>query len=72
VLADQQSYFVELTRAVKALVDAKKSPAEVKTAAAGIGAELRKNTRIARYVHENPTAHVQKVYLELGGQAFPK
>lgn len=72
VIEDQQGYFVGLQRAVQALVDTGKSPAEVKAAVSAIGEELKKNPRIARYVQANPTAHVEKMYRELGGQPFPK
>jgi glyoxylase-like metal-dependent hydrolase (beta-lactamase superfamily II) len=71
VIADQQGYFIALQAAVKAQMDAGKTPAEVKAAAPAIAAELRKNARIARYVPVNPVPPVQKVYVELGGSAFP-
>ena len=72
IIADQQAYFIALQAQVKALVDAKKSPADVKAALPAITAELKKNPRIARYVPANLTAHVQKAYLELGGEPLPK
>jgi glyoxylase-like metal-dependent hydrolase (beta-lactamase superfamily II) len=72
IIADQQAYFVELTRVVKALVAARKTPAEVKAALPAIGDELKQNPRIARYVQPNMTAHVQKVYMELGGEPLPR
>ena len=72
IIADQQGYFIELQRQVKALHDAGRSPAEVKAALPDIGAALKKNPHLARYVPANLTAHVQKVYLELGGQPLPK
>jgi len=72
IIADQQGYFIELQRQVKALYVAGKSPAEVKAALGDIGSALKKNPHIARYVPANLTAHVQKVYLELGGQPLPK
>ncbi|HWA08612.1 MAG TPA: MBL fold metallo-hydrolase [Opitutaceae bacterium] len=71
IIVDQQAYFVGLEREVKALVDAHKTAAEVKAAVPAIAAELKKTPNIARYVPTNLTAHVQKVYLELGGQVFP-
>jgi hypothetical protein len=72
IIADQQAYFVALLAQVKALVDAGKSAAEIKAAAPQVGAELKKNPRIARYVMPTMTAHVQQAYLELGGRPFPK
>jgi cyclase len=72
VIEDQQAYFIGLQRAVQALIDAGKSAADVKAAVPAIGAELKKNPRIARYVPNTPTAPVEKVYRELGGQPFPR
>jgi glyoxylase-like metal-dependent hydrolase (beta-lactamase superfamily II) len=71
VLEDQQRYFIELQRQVKALFDARKSPAEVKAAAPLIAAELKKIASIARYVPVSLIVPMQKVYLELGGAPFP-
>jgi len=74
VIADQQGYFVELQRGVRELVDAGKSPAEVKAAAPELAARLKKITRIRRYVPSDLyfTAHVEKAYMELGGGPLPK
>jgi cyclase len=72
IIADQQAYFIALQREVKALVDAKKTPAEVKAALPDISAALKKNERIARYVQNNMTAHVQKVWIEFGGEPLPR
>jgi glyoxylase-like metal-dependent hydrolase (beta-lactamase superfamily II) len=72
VIADQQSYFIELRRGVQALIDAKKSPEEVKAAAPELAAELKKNPHIARYVQGNLLGHFEKVYAELSGQSLPK
>ncbi len=72
IIADQQQYFIELRRQVKLLYDGGKSPAELKTALPNIAAELKKISRIARYVPESLSAHVQKVHGELGGQPWPK
>jgi cyclase len=71
ILADQQRYFIELQRHVKALHEARKSPAEVKAAVPLIAAELKKIPSIARYVPASLVGPVQKVYLELGGASFP-
>ena len=72
VIVDQQGYFVALLAQVKALVDAHKTPAEVKDALPQIAAALKAIPNIARYVPGNLTAHVQKAYIELGGAPLPK
>ncbi len=74
VIVDQQGYFIELQRGVKALLEAKKTPAEVKAAVPELGAQLRKIAHIARYVPTDQwfVAHVDKVFQELGGQPLPK
>lgn len=72
VLADQQQYFVELRKRIKALVDAGKSPAEVKAAAPEVADQLKKIANIARYVPGSLNAHAEKVCVELGGGPFPK
>ena len=74
VIADQQAYFVELRRGVQELVDAGRTPADVKAAAPGLAARLKKITRISRYVpaYVYFAAHVEKTYVELGGGPFPK
>ena len=74
IVTDQQGYLIELRRGVQALVDARKTPAEVKAAVPELAAQLKKIGHIARYV---PTdfwfaAHVEKVYGELGGNPLPK
>ena len=71
IIVDQQRYLIELRKAVQALVEAKKSPAEVKAALPGVAAGLKKIPNIARYVPDNLTAHVQKVYREMGGETLP-
>lgn len=74
IIVDQQGYFIELRRAVQALVDAKKTPAEVNAAVPELAAGLKKIAHIARYVPADKwfTAHVEKVYVELGGEPLPK
>lgn len=73
IIVDQQRYFIELRNGVQALVTAKKSPAEVRAAVSALGAELRKIPTIARYVPSDRwfAAHVEKVYVELGGAPLP-
>ena len=74
IIADQQGYLTELQRAVRALVDAKKTPAEVKAAVPALAATLKQIGHIARYVPTDYwfTFHVEKVYMELGGDPLPK
>ncbi len=72
ILVDQQAYFVDLHRRVKAHFEAGRSPAEMKAAVPELAAELKKVANIARYVPENLTTQAEKVYRELGGAAFPK
>jgi glyoxylase-like metal-dependent hydrolase (beta-lactamase superfamily II) len=74
IIADQQGYFIELRRGVRALLAAKRTPAEVKAAVHALGADLRKIAHIARYVPTDfwLTAQVEKIYGELGGAALPK
>jgi cyclase len=74
IIADQQSYFIELMRGVQAFVDAKKTPAEVKAAAPALAARIRTMKNIARYVPTDFwfTAQVDKAYTELGGQELPQ
>jgi len=74
IIANQQAYFIELQREVQALVDARITSAEVKAAVPALAATLRKIGPIARYVPSDFwfTAHVEKVYVELGGQPLPK
>ena len=74
LLVDQQAYLVELRHAVQVLVDGKKTPAEVKALVPALATELRKIGHIARYVPGDSwfAAHVEKVYVELGGQPLPK
>jgi len=72
IIADQQSYFIELQKATQALIDAKKTPAEVVQAAPTVAAELKKNPHIARYVQKSLIPHLSKVYLELSGTPLPE
>jgi glyoxylase-like metal-dependent hydrolase (beta-lactamase superfamily II) len=72
IIADQQQYFVELRKRIKALVDAGKSPAEVKAATPEVATQLKAIANIARYVPPSLNAHAEKVCVELGGGVFPK
>ncbi len=70
ILEDQQTFFKEMYRTVKAASEGK-SPAEVQAAVEKLRAELAANARIARYVGDPFAAQVAKVYNELTGQSFP-
>ncbi len=72
VIVDQQRYFVELQQRIKALVAARKSPADVKAALPGVATELKAIPTIARYVPASLIAHGEKIFRELGGEAFPR
>jgi cyclase len=73
VIADQEEYFVELRAAVRALVSAGKTAAQVRAAGPGLAAQLRLRRQIARYVPSDVSfaAHVDKTYAELGGTPLP-
>jgi cyclase len=71
VLVDQQGYFIALYREVTAMKTAGKSAAEVKAALPDLATKLKETANIARYVPGNLTAHVRRVWTELGGEAFP-
>jgi glyoxylase-like metal-dependent hydrolase (beta-lactamase superfamily II) len=72
LIADQQAYVIELMKRVQALVDGKKTPAEVKAALPSIVAEMKKIPHIARYVPGALDGHAARDYRELGGAAFPR
>ena len=74
LIVDQQGYLIELQRAVHALVALGKTPPEMKAAVPEIAAQLKKIPHIARYVPSDFwfAAHVEKVYMEFGGQPLPK
>ncbi len=70
LLEDQQKYFEVLRAEVKKLVEAKKTPEEVKAAVAAVKAVLLKEERIARFVGSFIEPQVEKVYVEMGGKPF--
>ncbi len=72
VLVDQQRYFVELQQRVKAMIAAKKTPADVKAALPALMAELKAITNIARFVPASLLNHADKVHIELGGGPLPR
>jgi cyclase len=73
IIRDQQEYFIELRNGVQSLIKAGKTAAEVKAGAPGLAAVLRKDRQVARYVPTDFyfTAHVEKVYVEMGGTPLP-
>jgi len=72
ILEDQRNYFVAVRDGVKAWKDAGKSAADVKAASKDLKESIRKNDRLARYIGGSFEAHVEKVWTELGGEAFAK
>src|SRR5262249_24967105 len=70
VLEDQQTFFKELIRVVKA-ASAGKSAAEVQASVEKMKTELAANTKIVRYVGGDFAAQAGKVYNELTGQSSP-
>lgn len=72
IIADQQAYFQELWRHVAALKEAGKSAAEAKAALPQVAAEMKKIRNIARYVPGSLNQHGEKVWREMGGEAFPR
>lgn len=70
VLADQQAYFEELSRLVTAAKGEVKSASEMQARVPTLREEIVKKSSIARYVGDSFAAHVEKVWVELGGGAF--
>lgn len=70
VLEDQQLYFQELFRVVRAAAEGKEAD-EVQSAVEALRAQVSGNARIARYVGRQFAAQVAKVYNEITGQSFP-
>ena len=70
MLEQQQAYFKALHGAVKKLVDAKKTPGEVKAEVERIKKELDAQEPIRKYIGMGFPQHVEKVYVELGGKPF--
>jgi len=70
LIADQQLFFKELRRLVKAESD-KGGPADVQGAIDGVKSQLQKNPAIARYMGEDFAAQVGKAYTELTGKSLP-
>ncbi len=72
VLEQQQRYFRVLSGEVKKLVDARKTPSEVKSAVEAIKIIVRKDDTIARYLGGMFESQVEKIYVEMGGKPFEK
>ncbi|HEY7699256.1 MAG TPA: MBL fold metallo-hydrolase [Vicinamibacteria bacterium] len=70
VLADQQAFFEELTRAVAAAKSQVRSAEEMKSRVPALREEIVKNSSIARYVGDGFPAQVEKVWVEMGGEPF--
>jgi cyclase len=70
MLEEQQLFFQELRRRVKAASTGKR-PAEVQAAVETIRGEMVRNARIGRYVGEFFPAQAAQVYHELTGRSFP-
>jgi cyclase len=73
MLSDQQAFFKSLRESVGKWVKAKKTSQQVKDAVEQLGAELKTNQQIARYVSARSlAAQVEKVFTEMTGQKFPE
>lgn len=72
IIADQQQFFVELTKRVQALRAANKTPAEAKAAVPAMIEDMKKVPTIARYVGGGLEGQAEKVWTELGGAVFAK
>jgi glyoxylase-like metal-dependent hydrolase (beta-lactamase superfamily II) len=70
MLEEQQMYFKELHARVKKLVDEKKTAEQVKAEVDRIKQELQAQKAIRKYVSGSFAEHVEKVYVELGGERF--
>jgi cyclase len=70
VLEDQQLFFKELLANAKKLKRSGKSAQKLKDSVDGIRDQMKKNTRIARYVGDGLPAQLEKAYVELGGKPF--
>jgi glyoxylase-like metal-dependent hydrolase (beta-lactamase superfamily II) len=70
VLADQQAYFEELSRLVAAAKKEVKTADEMKARVPALREEIVKKPAIARYAGDSFPAHVEKVWVEMGGGTF--
>jgi cyclase len=70
MLDNQQAFFKALHGAVKKLVDAKKTPEEVKAEVERVKGELDAQEPIRTYIGMGFAQQVEKVYVELGGKPF--
>jgi cyclase len=72
VIEDQRTYFVTLSDAVKKWKTSGATVSDVKARAKEFKEEVRKNPRIERYIGGSFDTHIEKIWVELGGEAFPK
>jgi cyclase len=70
MIEQQQAYFKAVHGAVKKLVDAKRTPEQVKAEVERIKGEIDAQEPIRKYLSANFSQHVEKVYVELGGKPF--
>jgi glyoxylase-like metal-dependent hydrolase (beta-lactamase superfamily II) len=70
VLADQQAYFEELRKLVGAAKTQVKTASEMEARVPALRQEMVKKPSIARYVGDGFAAQVEKVWVEMGGEAF--
>ena len=71
MLANQQKYFRTLRERVGGLVNAMKTPEQVRDSVGQISAEIKTDASIARYVGPYLSAQAEKVYNEMTGNNFP-
>jgi len=73
MLNNQRAFFIALRDQVGALVRAKKSGQEISNSIDKINAALKANSTVSRYVQSGDgfASQVQKVYMEMTGEALP-
>lgn len=71
VLENQIAFLKALRSEVSALRDAGKTPAQVKESIPAIKATLQKRESIANYVGNMFDSQIEKMWVDLGGKAFP-
>jgi cyclase len=69
MLEDQQQFFITLRSQAKQLIK-RDGTADVKPIIEKIGAEMKKNEHIARYVGDGLSAQLEKACVEMGGKPF--
>ena len=71
LLEDQRLYFATLWQEVKQLKARYRTPKEVQAHLEEARPALQRNPQTRKYVGDSFAAHVEKIYLELGGKPFP-